>query len=185
MRRAVVIAVFFISFLGVAQGGQWITKKSIEGEFKLEFPDTPKYSTETVPTVKGDVTMDSFSYQEPDSSKENFIYMIAFTKYPDSFFPNGLSDSSQIDTVLNNAVNGAVQNTNGNLISNKSISFNGFQGKEAKISISDNAYIIKMRLYIVGLTLYTVQVIYDKKNDDNNTATYFFNSFELIKTNKK
>lgn len=184
MKRVVVAIVFFITLFSVAQNNNWITKKSIEGEFKLEFPDTPKYSTEIVPTAKGEVTMDSFSYQETDSSKENFIYMIAFTRYPDSFFPNGLSDSTQIDTVLNNAVNGAVQNTNGSLISSNNISFNGFHGKEAKISIN-GAYIIKMRLYVVGLTLYTIQVIYDKKHDENKTSTYFFDSFELIKTNKK
>ena len=183
MIRAAITAVFFMSFLGIAQDDQWVTKKSLEGEFSIAFPGTPKYSTEIVPTAKGDVTMDSFSYQGDSFSSDNFIYMLAFTKYPDSFFPNGLSDSGEIDTVLNNAVQGAVQNTKGVLISKDDISFNRFYGKEAKIRIN-STYIIKMRLFLVGLTLYSIQVIYEQKNDDNKASNYFFNSFELIKINK-
>ena len=182
-RKIFVVALLLLSFYGFSQEQPWVTKKDLAGAFTINFPGNPTHNKETVPTAKGEVTMDTYSYEPKDAAPLNFIYMLAYSTYPLEFFPEGLSELSVIDTVLNNAVQGAVNNTKGTLVSKDNIQLNGFYGKTVKINIGAS-YVIHMKMYLVEYTLYSIQVIYDASNEDNAMAEYFFNSFELIKTNK-
>ena len=98
--------------------------------------------------------------------------------------PDGLDTVEEIQAVLDGSVAGAVKNTNGTLLSDTSIVFNGYQGRNFQIGIVDPAtkenYIIHMHAYMVDLSLYITQVIYSEKDEANDDAWRFFESFELI-----
>ncbi|AXT19994.1 hypothetical protein D7030_02395 [Flavobacteriaceae bacterium AU392] len=183
MRIFLQCIIILIFFFGNAQEKEWKLVKDIERGYRINFPGEAKYASQKVPTDKGDVTMDSYSYQPENLEADNLVYMTAFTKYPTFFFENGLESDENKQRVLDNAVNGAVTNTKGTLASSDKIKFNGYPGRRSKINIS-GGYVIEMKTILVNFTLYLAQVIYKKEDEGNFNASRFFNSFELIKVNE-
>jgi len=169
--------IFFIFHVTIAQSNDWYKIKDKDAAYLIEFPTEPVKGESDVPTDKGTVKMNTYTLQK-DNDK-NLVYMTSFTKYPDSFFPNKLESEDEQNRVLKNCVDGAVNNTNGKLIYEDKIVFNGYRGRIVKIELSDG-YMIKMKVVIVGIKLYLAQVIYTKENDDNLNSKYFFDSLELI-----
>ncbi len=178
-----ILLVFFIFNLSalLAQNKDWVKVKDTVAAYIIEFPSNPVKGLENVPTVKGDVKMNTYTFQA-DKDDENLIYMAFYTKYPDTFFPEGLKTLESQNIALDNAVQGAVNNVNGTLMSKSEIVFNGYNGRDAKISLQsgEGQYLIRMKTVLVGTSLYSAQVIYAKAHDDNLNSKYFFNSFELI-----
>lgn len=171
------LAVLFNVSVSIAQSDDWFEIKDEEAAYLIDFPEEPTKGADDVPTDKGTVMMNTYTLQTPDD--DNLIYMSSFTKYPDSFFPNQLESEEEQNEVLDNSVNGAVTNTEGELIFDEKITFNGYKGRIIKIKLSDG-YIIKMKVLLVDIKLYLTQVIYEEKNDDNLNSKRFFNSLELI-----
>ena len=184
MRNYFYTILLFLCTCSIAFGQtkEWITVKDTIAAYIIDFPAQAKKSSQDVPTEKGNVVMNSYTVQTLND--KNLIYMTSYTKYPDSFFPNGLNTVEEIQAVLDGSVAGAVKNTNGTLLSDTSIVFNGYQGRNFQIGIVDPAtkenYIIHMHAYMVDLSLYITQVIYSEKDEANDDAWRFFESFELI-----
>lgn len=173
---------FLCSFYTLAaQNNEWHKIKDLEAAYSIEFPSEPKKNKSDVPTEKGLVTMYTYTCQS-ESDDKNLIYMSSFNEYPNSFFPEGLNTLEKRKKVLENAVNGAVTNTKGTLISKSEIIFNGYNGTDVEISVDTGGfqYILRMKTILVGLKLYMAQVIYGKDNGDNLNSKRFFNSFELL-----
>lgn len=164
-------------FVSNAQSNDWFEIKDKEAAYLIDFPEEPTKGSDDVFTDKGTVKMNTYTLQMPDD--DNLIYMSSFTKYPDSFFPDQLESEEEQNEVLDNSVNGAVTNTEGELIFDEKITFNGYKGRIIKIKLS-GGYIIKMKVLLVDIKLYLAQVIYEEKNDDNLNSKRFFNSLELI-----
>lgn len=159
----------------------WTTVKEVNYGYRADFPGKTQSQTNKVPTEKGEVTMYSHSFSGKESDK-NLIYMSTFTEYPLSFFPNGLSSDKAQNTLLDGAVDGAVSNVGGSLISKESIVFNGYPGRYFKIQLERGAtFIMTMRAVLVGYRFYMIQTIARKGDSDNNEKKRFFDSFELIK----
>lgn len=185
MNRNLFLSFFLIlgtHFLFAQENDRWFKIKDTISSYIIEFPTKPIESTQDVPTEKGSVKMNSYTLEAADG--ENLIYMTSFSKYPSTFFENGLSTFKDQDKVLNGSVSAAVSNTNGKLISDQKIVFNGYNGRITKIELNtisvDKLYIIKLQTILVGYKLYLSQVIYEKTNDGNENAKRFFESFELI-----
>ena len=165
-----------------SQDCDWVISKDIERGFRLEFPQKPTFESQNVSTAVGAVAMDMYMLDLSASmSGDNLLYMIAYTAYPEGDY----SDESMQQSMLDGSVSGAVSNVNGQLLSTENITFNGFKGRMAKISISNGAYIIWLKNILVDNKLYLLQVITDKSKDssDNKSRQRFYDSFELIKTN--
>ncbi|AUP77296.1 hypothetical protein [Flavivirga eckloniae] len=167
-----------------AQNKEWVKVKDTVNAFVVEFPAQPQKGVEDVPTVKGSVKMDSYTLQTVDD--DILIYMTSFTKYPKSFFENGLDTFEEQNKVLNGNVQGVVSNTKGTLVSDKKITFNGYNGRGIVIELNSTpsvnvVYLVQMKIVLVDYNLYLAQVIYEKKNAGNINAKRFFESFELIK----
>ncbi|MCF7568680.1 hypothetical protein L3X37_09910 [Sabulilitoribacter arenilitoris] len=176
------ILFFLCSFYALtAQNNDWHKIKDLEAAYSIKFPSEPKKDKSDVSTDKGLVTMYTYTYQ-PEKDDKNFIYMSSFSEYPNSFFPGGLNTLDKRKKVLESAINGAVTNTKGTLLSKTEIIFNGYNGTDVKISLDTGGfqYIIRMKTILVGLKLYMTQVIYTKENGDNLNSKQFFNSFELL-----
>ncbi len=181
MRNLLVLfAMLFYSFACFSQDTEWITVKSIEKGYRIDFPGEAKDNSQDVQTEKGTVIMHTYQLQPVNS--DNLIYMTSFTEYPESFFSDGLDTLEKQTKVLNNSVNGAVTNTKGTLVSDEKILFNGFNGRKVKISINPGgeSYIITMKIVLTDFKLYLVQTIALKGKEDNLDGSHFFDSFELI-----
>lgn len=175
------LAFFSVSSLEAQNHVQWVKVKDTISAYIVEFPSEPKKGAQDVPTAKGDLVMESYTGQ---SSDENFIYMSSFTRYPESFFENGLDTFEAQNEVLTGCVNGAVRNTKGTLVKDKKIIFNGYPGRNIQIEIKypgvASPYTIEMKVVLVGYDLYLTQIICEKPNVGNVNAKKFFESFELI-----
>ena len=179
------VILLMVSFGTAQEKNEWKLVKDIEKGYRINFPSDVKSTVQDVTTAKGTVKMHTDVFQQKDLTfDQNLIYMTAFTIYPSSFFEDGLASDESKHIVLNNAVDGAVKNTNGILISSDNIMFNGYLGRHSKIKIKD-LYIIEMQTILVEFKLYLAQVIYEEKDEGNINSTRFFNSFELIKVNEK
>lgn len=181
-KKAILIFFLFCNLWALtAQNNEWVTVKDLEKEYKIDFPVQPNESTQPVSTAVGEVSMKMYMLdQSADLNSDILIYMTAYTVYPPD--SGKYDDPETIDKMLDGSVSGAVQNTNGTLISSTKGKFNGFDSVESKIDIQSGQYIIHMKGILVSNKLYLIQTIYAKENEDNLNDKRFFDSFELIKT---
>ena len=129
MKKNFFLLLFLVCNIGalMAQNNEWVKVKDTVSAYIIEFPSEPKKESQDVPTDKGAVKMDSYMLQA--SGDVNLVYMTSFTKYPSSFFENGLDTVEVQNKVLDNCVDGAVTNTKGALMSVQKVSFNGYRGR--------------------------------------------------------
>ena len=186
MKKNILLLLFFTCnvFALISQNEEWVKVKDTVNAYIIEFPSEPEKGSQDVPTVKGTVKMDTYTTQP--ANDQNKVYMVAFSKYPKTFFENGLDTFEEQNTVLNGNVEGAVNNTKGRLVTDKKITFNGYPGRDVKIEVMslNIAYIMEMRVVLVGYNLYLTQIIYEKMNKGDAKAKHFFESFELINVKK-
>ena len=69
---------------------------------------------------------------------------------------------------------------NGRIISQRSISYGLFPGKEIRVDYENGLAEIKCRLYLVENTLYSLQVTSAAQNKKNKARDFFLNSFKLL-----
>ncbi|PHR74554.1 MAG: hypothetical protein COA67_00320 [Lutibacter sp.] len=183
MKKYILLCLFALCNIygSIAQNNDWFEIKDKDAAYLIDFPSEPEKGENDVQTDKGTVKMNTYTLQTSDDV--NMIYMSSFTKYPESFFEDGLVSEESQNTVLDNSVNGAVTNTEGELILDKKITFNGYKGRVIKIKLS-GGYIIYMKVLLVDIRLYLAQVIYEEKDDGNENAKRFFESLELINVKK-
>lgn len=185
MRLILTIAVALFTVLAIqAQDCNWELVRDVESGYRISFPGSAEKASQEVPTAKGNVIMETYSYQSDIGVNDPImVYMTATSKYPDSFFPDGVKEESDMQAMLDGSVSGAVNNTKGTLRSSENIYFNGYPGRIAKINIQ-GGYILEMKTVLVDLRLYLVQVIYAEKDEDTENAKRFFSSFDILNVKK-
>lgn len=115
MKRIFIVVLSVFCFGVSAQ--DWITVKDMDLSYRIDFPQGETKSSQDVPTEKGNVKMILYSGQPASAEDKNVYYATSFSEYPVSFFPNGLNSKTDIDSVLEGAMNGAVSNVKGKLMS--------------------------------------------------------------------
>ena len=147
-------------------------------DWKVNFPDAPVQSTKIIPTAIGDQTMHIYMYQVPQNAiKDNMVYSVIQTIFPDSVVNSDKTDL--LEDFFRNSVDGAVKNVEGRLLSESSISYNSYPGREIKIAFHNDAAIINARLYLVKNSIYFLQAICEKSQDNNESVKIFMESFAL------
>lgn len=175
---AVVLLFALTCFSFVAE--KWSNYEFKENKYTIQFPEKPTASTENVDSQLGVLVMNNqmVDYSEKDGA-ENLIYMSIYTEYPKEAVSS--ANKELIEPFFEGAINGVIQNTNGKLVWKKDVEIDGYPGKEIKVSISDNAAFIRMRMYLVDNVTYILQTISLSGNDDNKSITKFMDSFKLMK----
>ena len=182
MKYTLTLFCLFLAFNLNAQDCQWHLTRDMDRGYRIEFPKAPKKQNQDVPTALGDLVMEFYMLDNSASADaKNMVYMTAFTEYPQG--TSDYNDEALQNSMLDGSVNGAANNVNGKIISQEKIKFNGYNGRSAKISIYEDAYIINLKNVLVGNKLYFMQVISTKEADDNDDMKRFFSSFDLIKMN--
>lgn len=148
--------------------------------WSVRFPGKPEESQQTTPTAIGDQKLSIYMYTAPDqNAADNLVYGMIQTIFPDSLVNSDKTE--MVNPLMRNAVDGAVNNVQGKLLSESVISINGYPGREVKIAFQQDAYIINARIYLVKNYLYMLQTICGENKDNNTLAKVFMDSFELKK----
>lgn len=149
----------------------WKIHRNTELEFRVEFLGEPTATIQKVPTAVGELDMHMVSH----SSEDNVYMSIIRTDYPEG----SITDTKK---ALDGAVNGAVNNVKGELISENEDVFNGFPGR--KIKIHAQGMYLFMNAYIVEDSMYIAQVVCLEGSEKNPLIDKFLNSFDIIKVKK-
>lgn len=171
MKKLPLLLLLFISVSTFAQ--EWKKFNSEEFEFVASFPSEPNKTVQKVNTAVGVLDMNIFMVMP--LKDDNVVYSVIRSDYPEEQF----SDPSDtfVKSVLDGAVNGAVTNVNGKLLSDTKVTLRGYPGRSIKIEIPQ-AYLY-VRAYLVKNTMYIVQVGCAKNKDKNASIDKFFKSFDI------
>lgn len=147
-------------------------------DYSILFPQKVKTERKEIDSEVGKLQLDITMYDASGDEKEdNLIYGLFTTTYPDSIMN---SDKKEIlPKFFRGAIDGAVKNVQGKLLSEEEISLNDFPGREIRVDYRDGFAVIKMRCYLVHNVLYMIQTITLTEKEKNTSASYFLNSFKL------
>ncbi len=148
---------------------QLIEYTSDEGKFTVSMPGKPSKDIKNIPTAVGAISMYLFMVE-----KTNIAYMVAYSDYPAVVVEN-----SDPEKILDGAVNGAMQNMEGKLISQEQITYGEDPGRE--ISFNAKKGIAKGKAVIVlsGNRLYQVMAVGSNARYPNKTVKKVIDSLEI------
>ena len=147
-------------------------------EFRIQFPGTFAKTAQTIASSLGDLVMTIVSYEPADSVKdENYVYMVFETNYPDSIINSNKVDL--LDQFFRGAIDGAVKNVNGKLISETSGKVEKYPSRNVEIDYGNGMAIIKSQIILRENKLIMLQTITDTNNYPNPSMERFFNSLSL------
>jgi hypothetical protein len=107
---------------------------------------------------------------------EKVFFSVAYVDYPYSAVR-----VTPTSSLLDGARDGAVERTNGRLLSEKLISLGGYPGREIKIKVETPKHtaIVRSRIYLVKNRLYQVLVVTSIQEAYSTIGTTFLNSFQV------
>jgi hypothetical protein len=127
------------------------------------------------PATSGNVTVPTHTYLV-QSTDENYALSATYADY------NSIGmkiDSTTANSVLEGSVQGVAAKFNTTVTSEKTVSIEGFPGREITVSVMNNAGLIHMISYLVNGRMYILQAICDPAKDNNAEMKAFFASFTL------
>lgn len=171
-------ALLTLSILSTSfKDSEWFNLKA-DG-YEIAFPAQPKAQTNKVPSEIGELTMSMNIYDASNtrSKDDNLVYLTNSTDYPAEAVSSDLTE--KLPGIFRGAIDGAVRNVEGKLLSEKEISLNGFPGREFTVDFQSGMAIITARCYLVKNRMYIVQVITETKKAPNAAMKRFFESFKI------
>lgn len=142
---------------------------SESGKFSIAFPGDPKEQTQSVPTAVGDVALTMYTVDNGDSA-----YLAGFADYP-----SDMVAASDPETMLDGGRDGAINNIDGTLLTEKHITISGNPGRELKVQSKDGKNVLYGRFYLVDARLYQIMVVTSPTGLDQATIDSFLDSFTL------
>ncbi|WP_461599550.1 hypothetical protein [Winogradskyella sp.] len=165
----------FILFTVLLTAQDWEKYKSVDLAFITEFPGKPQRTTQQIETAVGELDMHMVGYGSSQVG-DNIYYAVVRSDYPKEQFSD-MSDE-KIKSILDGAVNGAVNNVQGTLESDEDITLNGYPGR--KIKIDAPGMEIFMNAYLVENVMYINQVIAEEDKVNSDNLKKFFSAFDII-----
>ena len=149
----------------------WKQYSSSPGQFTILFPGNPLEFQETIDTPLGEIDLFGFGVERPNEAG----YLVAY-----SDFPVNLTQSPvPLEDLLAGIMTGFINSIGGEVLSQNSISLNGFPGQEARIQLENN-FVARYRVFIVNERMYQLAVFTDKEQYLPKSIEGFFDSFQLI-----
>ncbi len=152
----------------------WYNYTAKDGSYKVYFPGQPEEENLSVNTPLGKLNTLFVFYEYPEEKR---IFYVSHVKYP--------VEPSQynVEKGLDGAREGAAQNTNSIIVSEKRISYKGFPGREIIFQSQERPDLRTLaRIYIdpTGPILYNLQVMVEDGNLDFPEAQAFLDSFVVF-----
>jgi len=86
-----------------------------------------------------------------------------------------------VDGFFRGAVDGAVSNVKGKLLTEKKIELDGFPGREVTVDFQNGQAIIMMKCFLVRNMMYILEIISETGKENNASSSHFYQSFKLKK----
>jgi hypothetical protein len=177
-------SLFFVLFLlgtfAFTKSDSWYLFESKAFSFKATFPSKPTEKTKVVNSAQGDLTISMFEFIAPKTETEPvLVYIVSHVEYPVSTINS--NDKEKLKEFYRKVVDGMVTKVNGKLIKETIINLDGFEGVEARVEMKDGLEFVKLRIFLVGSKMYTVEASTETKNEFNGSINKFLDSFRLIK----
>ena len=145
--------------------------QTVNGDgFTFSTPGSPSHDEQSLPSAVGPIPLHLYTLTQGFEG-----YIVGYSIYPDSVFSAASSEQ-----LLDGAQNGAVNNVQGQVTSQRSISINGNPGREIvgtspskNIGFTARVYIVKPRMYMLVYTQY------DKDKPMSSDGRKFLESFQL------
>ena len=176
MRKSVALSILLIlaCCLASCSGPPTLKEfKSASGRFLVMTPVTFEESTNNLKTEAGEIKLYLFAGQLDD-----IAYVIGYSDYSSESAPPDYAEK-----MLNGARNGAVGNTQGQLMSETQITLSGYPGRELVIETRGEdrpPAIIKGRMFMVKNRLYQVTVVAPRGKAGDKIIDDFLQSFKLL-----
>jgi hypothetical protein len=174
MRKAAltILLLLFIASLSYAvQETAWINYNSAEGRYNVSLPAQPKLSTRESATADG----------------QKFLQYLAKVQQSDAIYLVGYFDRAPGTTFsADRARDGMVSAVKGSLVSEGTISLNGYPGRELKVVARSETtdYVLLAKFWVTESRVYVVQVVYPKSSESealSTNAAKYFDSFQILK----
>ena len=145
--------------------------QAVSGEgFTVSMPGSPSHDTQSVPSAVGPIPIHLYTLSAGYEG-----YIAGYSEYPDSVF-----SAAAPEDLMNGAQNGAINNIQGQVTSQRSITIDGNPGREIigtspskNIGFTARVYLVKPRMYML---LYTQ---YDQSKPMSGDGKKFLDSFKL------
>jgi len=152
------------------QPSQWKTFVSSDKSFTVEFPTEPSRGCDIVNTPNGKVKLIEYM-----SKSKGILYAVMYGDYPGSAL-SGLTSEQMLD----NARNGAIENVQGKLLSEISISKNGYPGREITVKAEPNM-VLTAQIILKDNRFYQLVVITPSDKLFTSQRKEFFDSFKILR----
>jgi hypothetical protein len=167
-KKTVIVLLMVLLFSGCGKQG-WKEFRSKDAGFSVSMPGVPVVEIKSTDSPLGPLDFHLFTFE-----REDCVYLVGYTDYPDSFIEN----SSQ-DSLLDIACFGAVANLGGKSVENKEMFLDGYPGRSIKIVQKESRSTYNTRLYLAENRLYQVTVLTMKGRKFCEDDKKFMDSFEL------
>jgi hypothetical protein len=173
---AIVVVAIGASFMLAGSGtsliptaeADWQEFTSTDGNFAVLMPGSPTYEKKSQPTAMGPIDMHMFTIE----TRQN-AYIVMYSDYPEMIL------KAPADKVLDGGRDGAVANTKGKLVSDQSLSLDGFPGREFVIEIPGKG-LMKLRAYLVRQRLFQVMAVGTEEKIEHEDTARYLTSFRLL-----
>ena len=157
----------------------WLVVENKKGKFSLSFPGKPTETEKIAHADIGELKMEITTFDVGKMNDANKIYMLMYSDYPAQII-NSSMRKGKIDTFFKNAIEGAINNVKGKMLSVEKISYKGYPGRHLKVSFSNDMGIMDIRMFLVKNRNYFLEVGYQKDKENNPSIDKFFKSFKLL-----
>jgi len=161
-----------------AQGQEWSLMKSKDGKASVLIPEIPELVTQSMPTEAGNVTMNMQILDLSASGGDNMAMGLMTMEYPPNIL-DSIATDSQLKTFYDGAMNGAVGNVGGTLLSQSDFELNGHLGRQFSVDFMGGMAVMTMKYVQIGQVGYLQQIISTGDAKDNEEAKRFMESLKL------
>lgn len=173
----VLIVIGWLSFSFVKKDKNWYTLTT--ENFEISFPNKPDLDTNLLNSDIGILKMHAYQYDASHLKRsKNKIYSLVHVAYPSDVINHKLEEN--VDNVFRNAIDQAVLNVQGELLSEKKTVLDEFPGRIVEIDFQEGYAVILMHCYLVNNIMYMLQTISETNNYPNESSSRFIASFKLI-----
>ncbi len=157
----------------------WMLFQDAGNNFKVNIPQKPTESEQTVNSEIGDLYMKIFMLDQSEAKDDNLVYGVIYTDYPDSLVSSEF-EKEKVNGFFTGAIEGASTNIEGIVLSQEVVSYKKFPGRLVKIQFGEEKMNMYMKMFLVKNRVYILQVICTAKKDKNKSINKFFDSFALV-----
>jgi len=151
----------------------WQEFKSRDGSYTVQLPKKPIESSQSLSGVGGEVQM----HMAASDMREQGAYLVGYVTYPSQV--SGFST----ETLLDMAAQGAMNESGATMISQKSITLDGYQGLEIEMSVPPDKFPGNgrgiCRIYWAAPRMYVLVVLGPESSEVYSTRAKFLDSFRF------